>query len=126
MAGEEVGGPKRQFDDLDDELAGGLRHSVGAEAAAVPLSGPPGAVRFIVLELAREEDGDEDLVDSTLDEDDADEAKDGMRDVPELEEPLQADDSAWETTTQIQTTHQELEEANQTNDAQRVSDERHD
>ena len=41
-----------------------------------------------MLKLAGQEDRDEDLVDGTLDEDDADETKDGVRDVPELEEPL--------------------------------------
>ena len=88
VAHEEVRAPERQLDDLDDELARGLRHRVRAEAAAVPLARPPRAVRLVVLELAREEDGDEDLVDRALDEDDDDQTEDRVCDVPELQEPL--------------------------------------
>ena len=85
---EEVGAPQRQLDDLDDVLARRLRHCVVAQAAAVPLAGPPRAVRLVVLELTGQEDGDEDLVNSALDVDDGDETENGMRDVPQLQEPL--------------------------------------
>ena len=88
MARQEVRAPQRQLDDLHDELARRLRHRGRAQAAAVPLARPPRPVRFIVLELTREEDGDEDLVDRALDEDDRDETEHGVCDVPQLEEPL--------------------------------------
>lgn len=84
MARQEVGAPQRQLDDLDDELSRGLRHRICAKAAAVPLSGPPRPVRLVVLEFTRQEDGDEDLVESALDEDDSDQTQDGMRNVPQL------------------------------------------
>ena len=85
---EEVRAPERKLDDLHDELACRLRHRMRPETTAVPLARPPRAVRLVVLELAREEDRDEDLVDRALDEDDRDEAEDGVRNVPELQEPL--------------------------------------
>lgn len=44
-----------------------------AKSAAVPLASPPRAVRLVVFELTRKEDGDEDLVNGTLDEDHGDE-----------------------------------------------------
>lgn len=45
-----------------------------AEIAVPPFTGPPCAVSLVVLEFSGEEDGDETLVDSTLDEDDGDQA----------------------------------------------------
>ena len=88
VSNQEIARPKTELDHLDDVLASGLAERVRAEAAAVPFTGPPRAVGLVVLELAGEEDRDEDLVDRTLDEDDDDEAEHGVRDVPELEEPL--------------------------------------
>ena len=88
VSDEEVRAPQRQLDDLHDELARRLRHRGRAQAAAVPLARPPRPVRLIVLELTREEDGDEDLVDRALYEDDRDETEHGVCDVPQLEEPL--------------------------------------
>ena len=88
VAHEEVRAPERQLDDLHDELTRGLRHRVRAQTTAVPLARPPRAVRLVVLELTRQEHGDEDLVNRTLDEDDRNKTEDGVRDVPELEEPL--------------------------------------
>ena len=82
MANEEIRTPEGQLDDLDQKLTSGLRHGVIAQPTSVPLARPPRAVRFVVLELARQEDRDEDLVDGTLDEDDSDETEDGMCDVP--------------------------------------------
>ena len=43
-----------------------------AKVAVPPLAGPPGAVGLVVLELTGEEDGDQALVNSALDEDDRD------------------------------------------------------
>ena len=87
---EEVGAPQRQLDDLDDVFARRLRHGVVAQAAAVPLAGPPRAVRLVVLELAGQEDGDENLVHRALYVDDANQAEHRVRDVPELQEPLKS------------------------------------
>ena len=42
-----------------------------------------------MLELTRQEHGDEHFVDGSLDVDDGDETKDRVRDIPRLEEPLQ-------------------------------------
>ena len=88
VSNEEVGAPQAKLDDLDNELTRRLRHDMRAQPTAVPLARPPRAVRLVVLELTREEDRDEDLVDRALDEDDRDEAEDGVRNVPELQEPL--------------------------------------
>ena len=41
-----------------------------------------------MLELTGEEDGDEDLLDGTLDGDDGDDSENGVRRIPKLEEPL--------------------------------------
>jgi len=46
-----------------------------AQATAIPLSGPPGAVRLIVLELSGEEHRDENLMHGALDENDGDNAE---------------------------------------------------
>jgi hypothetical protein len=73
MAGQEVGTPQRQLDNLDDEFSCRLRHCIVAKALAVPHTRPPRPVRFIVLKLSREEDGDEDFVNRPLDVDDANE-----------------------------------------------------
>ena len=80
MAEQNIGAPQRQFDDLHNKLASRLRHRVRAEAAAVPLARPPCPVGLVVLELTRQEDRDEDLVDRARDEDDDDE-EDGALDV---------------------------------------------
>lgn len=105
VANQEVRTPKRQLDDLDHELAGRLAERMRSQAPAVPLARPPRAVRLIVLELPRQEHGDEDLEDRTLDEDDGDHAQYSMRCVPQLEEP------------------QELEEADHADEGQRMRDE---
>ena len=88
MAHEEVGAPERQLDDLHDEFTRRLGHRVRTQSTAVPLASPPCAVRLVVLELTREEDGDEDLLDGTLDSNDGNDAEDSVRSVPELQEPL--------------------------------------
>ena len=88
VACEEIGTPERQLDDFDDELASRLRHGVVAESSSVPLSCPPCPVGLVVLELAGEEDRDEDLVYCPLDEDGTDKTEHCMRDVPQFQEPL--------------------------------------
>lgn len=49
---------------------------------------PPSPVGFVVLELSREEDGDEDLENATLHGHDGNDTEDCVGSVPELEEPL--------------------------------------
>ena len=88
MSSEEVGAPQGQLDDLDNILARRLRHSVRAQPTAVPLAGPPRPVRLVVLELTREEDGDENLVNRPLDVDCCSDTHDGVRHVPRFKEPL--------------------------------------
>ena len=85
---QEVGRPERHLHDLDDEFTSGLREGRRAESTTVPLARPPGAVSLLVLQLTREEHGDEDLLDRTLDGDDGDDAEHRVRSVPELKEPL--------------------------------------
>lgn len=104
VADDEVGREQAHLDELDDELSGGLREDVAAESAVVPHSGPPGPVDLVVLELSREEEGDEELVKEALDEARCDDTEDGVRDVPDLEEP------------------EELKESNETDDRETVRD----
>lgn len=85
---QKVGTPKGQLDNLDHELAGRLAHRVCTETTAVPLTSPPCAVRLVVLELARKEDCNKNLVDGALDENDGDKPEHSVRGIPELEEPL--------------------------------------
>lgn len=44
-----------------------------------------------MLELSGKEDGDQDFHDGTLDGDDGNNTEDGMRGVPEFQEPLEGD-----------------------------------
>ena len=60
-----------------------------SETSSVPLASPPSQVGLVVFELTGEEHGDEDFVDSTLDENDGDKTKNGVSDIPEFEEPLE-------------------------------------
>ena len=85
---QEVRCPERHLHNLDDEFTSRLGERGRAEAAAVPLAGPPRAIRLLVLELTGEEDGDEDLLDGALDGDDGDDSENGVRRIPKLEEPL--------------------------------------
>ena len=80
--------PEPHPHDLDHELACPLRERRRAEPAPVPLAQPPRRVRLLVLELAQKEAGDEAFLECTLDEDDRDETEYGVRDIPELQEPL--------------------------------------
>lgn len=85
---QEVGCPEGHLDDLDHELAGGLRERRRPKTPTVPLSGPPSPVRLFVLQLARQEHGDKDLLNGTLNGNDGDDTKHRMRRIPKLEEPL--------------------------------------
>lgn len=126
MADEEVGAPEGEFDDLDDKLTRGLRQSMCAEAAAVPLARPPRPVRLVVLEFAREEHRDKELVDGALNGHDGDESQHGVRRVPKLEEPLRwLQVSALHRIKKKTETHEELEEADHTDRAEHVRDSRH-
>ena len=60
-----------------------------AQATTKPTPSPPCAIRLVVLEFSREEDGNKDLVNGSLDVDHTYEPKDGMRWIPQFEEPLQ-------------------------------------
>lgn len=59
-----------------------------AQTTSIPLASPPCPVCLVVLELARDEDGDQDLLNRTLDSDDGDQSENRMRRVPRFEEPL--------------------------------------
>ena len=54
----------------------------------IPASGPPCSVGLVVLELTRKEDGDENLMDSTLNCDDGYQTQNSVRRIPGLKEPL--------------------------------------
>jgi len=59
-----------------------------AKSTTRPATRPPSTICLVVLELARKENGDKDLVDGTLNGDNADDAQNCMRCIPSLEEPL--------------------------------------
>ena len=59
-----------------------------SKTSSVPLASPPSQVGLVVFELTREEHGDDDFVDSALDENDGNKTKNGVSDIPEFEEPL--------------------------------------
>ena len=84
VAKEDVRAPKAELDVLHHELASGLADGMGTETTAIPFASPPSTVGLIVLELAGEEDGYNDLVDRTLDVDDSYETQHRVRDVPKL------------------------------------------
>ena len=92
VSNQEIARPKTELDHLDDVLARGLRERMRAEPAAVPFTGPPRAVGLVVLELARDKDGDQDLLDRTLNRDDRDQTENGVGRIPSLEEPLRGNE----------------------------------
>lgn len=59
-----------------------------AKSTTIPASGPPCSVGLVVLELTRKEDGDENLMNSTLNCDDGYQTQDSVRRIPQLKEPL--------------------------------------
>jgi hypothetical protein len=87
-----VGRVETHLDRLDDKLASRLAEDVGTEAAVEPDTSPPGAVGLVVLELSRQEDGDENLEDGTLDSNDGNHAEDSVRSVPHLEVPQELEE----------------------------------
>jgi hypothetical protein len=107
VAGDEVRGVQAHLDRLDNEFTSGLAERVRAEATVEPDTSPPGAVGLVVLELARQEDGDEDLEDAALHGDNGDDAEHGARRVPALEVP------------------EEFEEGNHADDSTQVGNGRH-
>ena len=86
MSWKEVRAPKGELNNLDHKFSWWLQHGM---ATVTPFPGPPGMVRFIMLELLGEECGDEDLVYGTLDEDDGDSTEHCMQCIPALEGPLE-------------------------------------
>jgi hypothetical protein len=73
------------------------------ETSTVPLSSPPSAIGFIVLELSTQHAGDQHLEQGSLDGNCGNHAQHSVRDIPQLDEP------------------QELEEPDETDNAQDVS-----
>lgn len=63
---------------------------MGTQSSVEPNTSPPSSVGFVMLEFTGEEDGDEDLEDTSLDSNDGDETEDCVRCVPELKEPLRS------------------------------------
>jgi hypothetical protein len=85
---QEVTTPKGHLDNFNDEFAGRLRHGRAAEAPSVPFTSPPCTVRLVVFELTRQENGNKNLLDSTLHGDNGDDSQYCMRSIPEFEKPL--------------------------------------
>ena len=75
VAEQNIGAPQRQFDDLHNKLASRLRHCMRAKSTAIPTTRPPRAVRLVMLEFTRQEHGDQELVNRTLDMNDRDETQ---------------------------------------------------
>lgn len=105
---EEICCEQTALDNLADKLARRLRPCSASETSVPPPTGPPRAIAFVVLKLAREEHRDEDLEYRTLDRDRGNHSQHSMRDVPPLEH------------------EQELEEGDHANDAADVGDTGHD
>ena len=61
---------------------------MASESTSVPLARPPRQVGLVVFEFSGQEDGDEHLVDGTLDVNDANKTEDRVRNIPQLQEPL--------------------------------------
>lgn len=87
MAGDKVGRVQAHFDNLDDEFSRGLTEYVCTQATVEPDTGPPSSVGLVMLELSREEDGDKDLEDASLNRNDGDHTQHDVRGVPEFEPP---------------------------------------
>jgi len=74
MTQQEIATPEGHLHDLDNELTGRLRHSRVTKTPAVPFTGPPGAVCLVMLVFTREEHSNQDLLGSTLDGNNSDDA----------------------------------------------------
>lgn len=88
MCDYEVGTPQRHFHDFHNELSSRLGDGRVSEAPSVPFTCPPGTIGLIVLVFSGKENGDQNLVDRTLDGDDSNQTQDGVGGIPKLEEPL--------------------------------------
>lgn len=88
MSEQQIRAPERQFNDLDNEFAGGLGHDMRSKAAAIPTPSPPCSICFIVLKLSREENGNKYFVDGPLDVNQTNQPEHCMRCVPSLQKPL--------------------------------------
>ena len=61
---------------------------MSTKSTTIPATSPPRPIGLIVFEFTRKEDGDQDLVNSTLNGYHANKTQDSMRDIPRLKEPL--------------------------------------
>lgn len=121
VADQEIRTPQGEFNDLHYQFTCRLRHDVVAKAAPVPPACPPCSVGFVMFELARQEHGDQDLVDSTLNRDNRNETKNGMRRVPGFQEPLQKW-LAFGRTNKWRGTNKELKEPKHSDNTENVRD----
>lgn len=103
VTSEEIGRVKTHLDGLDDKLSSGLGQGVRSETSVEPDTlicqslpkvesremtySPPSSVGLVVLELSRQEDGDQDLEYTPLNSDDGNDTEDRMRGGPSLEVP---------------------------------------
>jgi hypothetical protein len=103
VTSEEIGRVKTHLDGLDDKLSSGLGQGVRSETSVEPDTlicqslpkvesremtySPPSSVGLVVLELSRQEDGDQDLEYTPLNSDDSNDTEDRMRGGPTLEVP---------------------------------------
>lgn len=92
VAKDEVGREETHLGDLAEEFATRLGQSVPSKR--VPLAGPPCYVRGIGAEFSGQSQGDDELVDETLDGNDSDHTGKRLGEVPTLEEvhDLEEDD----------------------------------
>jgi hypothetical protein len=90
---QEIRGPKRHLHNLHNKLACGLRHRGNAKATTIPFPSPPCPVGLIMLKFTGQEDGYQDLLDSSLNGNYCDDTQDRVGRVPELEEPLKKGES---------------------------------
>ena len=93
MTSDKVGRVQTHFNSLDDKLSSGLRESMSSKSSVEPNTSPPCSVRLVVFELSREEDGDEDLEDTSLDGHGGNDTQDGVRSFPKFKEPEELEES---------------------------------
>lgn len=87
VAEDEISGKEGTLDDLYEEFSQRLRNRMPAETRRPPLSAPPCSVCLVVLELTREEDGDDRFEERSLDGDSSKHADDDVRHPPSLQIP---------------------------------------
>lgn len=81
------------FNSLNHKLSSRLRESVRSQTPVEPNTSPPRSVCLVMLELSRQEDGNENLEDTPLNSNDRNDTENGMTRVPELEEPEEFEES---------------------------------